>query len=624
MHCDLRSNMTKVKALAAAGGVEGIPADILSAQGGEVFALKVVGAFIGSNTTAGVQMRKAMLMDTMKERLAVLDEIDAMLDTESETDVKQLQYQAVRRSINKIPIYWEQCMPPSITAEAMAAVDLRINRTLSLLATAADSSQEQRDDWGELMSLPTSMGGLEVGGHARGCTACYVGMVLNSWLELERTSSVLRGVAITDAGFPMLTECCSAYEYLRTLRGEVESTHEKFKDYTYYTVRGGKREGKFHPSRLPRAKSLPSIAEAFDPKSKLHPPAQRQLCLVGQHWQWLERLAAAERADETRPHPKYGHRHQAHFIAISQPGAGGGFDVVPDGSYSTTIVSPEFEVMLQRHGSLGIAAATAAHDALASAGEVVDRLGDGLQSGGEYNRRHNAVLRAVRDMVAAGATGQLVLGDKGDPDKTADLNATHAVDLAELGANEATGGDVLYEVKCASPTKASQSAGNGSTGHGGAPASVGHLLGHGNTEEHLRLQILGCQERGRKSQGPLVHSTGHGWVKQADGQYKDALVRTRAAVVPMIIETTGALAPHSRRHCGYLHGRSKGKGAADRTRYGRTRISTKSFFVHHTQQMAKAAVMYDARAILKRVTVLKQQRLRTGTAAHAALASEWA
>ena len=112
--------------------------------------------------------------------------------------------------------------------------------------------------------------------------------------------------------------------------------------------------------------------------------------------------------------------------------------------------------------------------------------------------------------------------------------------------------------------------------------------------------------------------------EQADGQYKDALVRTRAAVVPMSVETTGALAPHSRRHCGYLHGRSKGKGAADRTRYGRTRISTKSFFVHHTQQIAKAAVMYDARAILKRVSVLKQQRLRTGTAAHAAHAGEWA
>ena len=43
-----------------------------------------------------------------------------------------------------------------------------------------------------------------------------------------------------------------------------------------------------------------------------------------------------------------------------------------------------------------------------------------------------------------------------------------------------------------------------------------------------------------------------------------------------------------------------------------------------TQQMAKAAVIYDARAILKRVSVLKQQRLRTGTAAHAARAGEWA
>ena len=52
------------------------------------------------------------------------------------------------------------------------------------------------------------------------------------------------------------------------------------------------------------------------------------------------------------------------------------------------------------------------------------------------------------------------------------LNATHAVDLAELGANEATGGDVLYEAKCASPTKASQSAGNGSKDYGGAVASA--------------------------------------------------------------------------------------------------------------------------------------------------------
>ena len=111
--------------------------------------------------------------------------------------------------------------------------------------------------------------------------------------------------------------------------------------------------------------------------------------------------------------------------------------------------------------------------------------------------------------------------------------------------NEQTGGDVLYEAKCVSPTKAKQSVGNGSKeGGGGAVASVGHRFGFGNTEEEYRVLILGCKEQGRKHQGPLDHATGKGWVKQRDGQYKDALVRTRATVVPMIVETTGGVAPH--------------------------------------------------------------------------------
>ena len=58
----------------------------------------------------------------------------------------------------------------------------------------------------------------------------------------------------------------------------------------------------------------------------------------------------------------------------------------------------------------------------------------------------------------------------------------------------------------------------------------------------------------------------------------------------------------------------------DRTRYGSTRISPKSYFVHHTQRITKAAVMFDAKAILKQVVVLKQRCLRTGTATHAATA----
>ena len=84
---------------------------------------------------------------------------------------------------------------------------------------------------------------------------------------------------------------------------------------------------------------------------------------------------------------------------------------------------------------------------------------------------------------------------------------------------------------------------------------------------------------------------------------------------------------NSRRHLGYLsHSRAArqrkaDRGAVDRTRYGTTRISTrKSCFTHHTQQIAKASVMYDARAILTQagapraaITNERQTCLRAGT-----------
>jgi glycerol-3-phosphate dehydrogenase (NAD+) len=513
----------------------------------------------------------------------------------------------MRRSVNKAPIYWGQAMLPSITAPIMAAVvDTRMRASLSLLATADKSSTAQLKDWWALAQLSTDMGGLDIGGHAPSCGAYYSSMVLACWSELARTCPILGNISLADGGLPMLDECLEHYQAIRDQRDDIDKIFTEYGTHIYHTIRGGKLEGWYKPRGLPKATSLPTIADMMNPTSKSHPPAQRQLTKVGQLGQWLSAYESAKQADQLRPHPKYKNRQQAHFIAISQPGAAGWLDMVPDGTFTTKIESPAFEVMLQRQGGLDIALADASFDTLEAAGTVVDRRGDGLQSGGEYNRRHNAVLRAIVDMVSACAVGQLLQGDKGDPEKTADLNSTHAVDLAELGANEATGGDVLYEVKCASPTKATQSDGNGSKEGGGAVASVGHRFGFGNTEEEYRTLILGCQEQGRKHQGQLDHATGRGWVKYRKGQYDDALVRTRAQVVPMIVETTGALAPHSRRHCGFLHGRAKRRGAIDRTRYGRTHISTRSFFAHHTQQISKAATMWDARAIIKRIRAVAQ------------------
>ena len=105
----------------------------------------------------------------------------------------------------------------------------------------------------------------------------------------------------------------------------------------------------------------------------------------------------------------------------------------------------------------------------------------------------------------------------------------------------------------------------------------------------------------------MDHSTGKGWAKGVKGHYHDALVVKRARVTMVLVEATGGISPTARAHISKLARRSEGKGATDRTKYGGTRISTNSFYVHHCQMIAKAAVMWDARAIRKKnIICLKQ------------------
>ena len=47
--------------------------------------------------------------------------------------------------------------------------------------------------------------------------------------------------------------------------------------------------------------------------------------------------------------------------------------------------------------------------------------------------------------------------------------------------------------------------------------------------------------------------------------------------------------------------------SVDRTRYGSVRMSPKSYFVHHTQQLSKAAVVGEGASIRRRIDVLKQK-----------------
>ena len=101
---------------------------------------------------------------------------------------------------------------------------------------------------------------------------------------------------------------------------------------------------------------------------------------------------------------------------------------------------------------------------------------------------------------------------------------------------------------------------------------------------------------------PFDHKTGKGYVAPHKGHYNDALYVKKLRVVMLLVEALGGIAPPARAHIAKLARRSEGRGATDRTIYGHTRISTKSFYVHHSQMLAKAAVLFDAKAIRKQIT----------------------
>ena len=100
------------------------------------------------------------------------------------------------------------------------------------------------------------------------------------------------------------------------------------------------------------------------------------------------------------------------------------------------------------------------------------------------------------------------MGDKEKPELTNELNNTHVVDVAELGGDMKNNRNVLYEFKSPTATKSHWSAGRGSQETGGKPASTGHLVGFGNTDEFYRVKVLGTKQRGQPADTPLDHVTG--------------------------------------------------------------------------------------------------------------------
>ena len=91
------------------------------------------------------------------------------------------------------------------------------------------------------------------------------------------------------------------------------------------------------------------------------------------------------------------------------------------------------------------------------------------------------------------------------------------------------------------------------------------------------------------------------------GKYHDALHVKRHLVTPVIVETTGAIHHMAIHRLHVLKRRARGAPKNDRTCYGRSPLSTRSFVAHHSQQISKAAVLGDANEVLKAIHKLKRR-----------------
>ena len=545
----------------------------------------------------------------MADRLAPLDGIDGMLDTMYERDVLQIRYGFVRRCASRMCNHWLRTMLPSITRPVMQeVVEPRLRRSLTSIARADASADKCCDRWWHESALPTTMGGVDVGGSDYRAGPAYVASIFAVFRRLRERSPSVALLDLADTGHAIFAEARSEYEHIRAERDRVHAVYVKdFINKPYYTLRGGEYKDKFRPLKLPSA--LPDASAVYDQQSSKPPPAQRALTMVCHHVRWLECLESAKDADATDPSPFVRNREAVRFISSCQEGAGSPYDMSPDGSFSTKIESADFELIIQRHGGLDIAAGKAACDAQQRAGVTPDRKGDTWAAKADHNRRHNGANNVVYDMISAVAIGQVIKGDKTQAELTAHLNEDHVVDVAEVGGNDLTGGDTLVELKVPSPLVTTYKAGRGT--HGPEPAGtvrhVGNEYAFGNTEEFYRIQVLGCKRRGRKGKDKaFCHKTGKGYVKYEKGQYRDALVVKRSRVVPLIVEATGGIAPHSLAYVRYLSRRAQGKGARDATKYGSARTSARDFYSHYVQRLSVAAQRGDVRGLRKKLNGLKQ------------------
>ena len=175
--CNTVSNVKKVKYFRPGGGVEGIPAEQLEMQGGELVGLKLVGVYLAPDTEAGRKWQRDNLSADFTARFSVLERVDQLRDDDKNHEVRQLRY-SMMRCRSSTPHYWMRTMYPCVVRPVLEeVVEPALKKSFVLLAEAGHSPQELIDQaWAEAQQ-DGRFGGCGLGGHAQTADASFAAAV---------------------------------------------------------------------------------------------------------------------------------------------------------------------------------------------------------------------------------------------------------------------------------------------------------------------------------------------------------------------------------------------------------------------------------------------------------------
>ena len=176
--------------------MEGIPAEQLKMQGGELVGLKLVGVYLAPDTEAGRKWQRDNLSADFTARFSVLERVDQLRDDDKNHDVRQLQY-SMMRCRSATPYFWMRTMYPCVARPVLEeVVEPALKKSFVQLAEAGHSPQELIDQaWAEAQQ-DGRFGGCGLGGHAQTADASFA-VQLSARSTRHYVTPSLRGMPLS-------------------------------------------------------------------------------------------------------------------------------------------------------------------------------------------------------------------------------------------------------------------------------------------------------------------------------------------------------------------------------------------------------------------------------------------